>query len=196
MKRVFTLLTLIAGLASHTSLADFICWDGTFAYNAAGFFEKDNRFELTLRGANLGPLTFDFLHQRVAISGNNFSGTQIHIAFRKDECTQDRFTQSWFCHSKAKGIKRNVFVDHDVNDLEKDVNVISSTQVDRIDATITKGSSVSVTFSDDHAPDSGRILVQTVNLSLPHCDRLEWGGMEGTRFPERLEQHLTPTPFF
>jgi hypothetical protein len=198
MKRILTLLSLVAALGSSASLADFICWDGTFAYNAAGFFEKDNRFELTFRGASLGPLTFDFFDKSVAINRHNFAGYQIHIAFKKDECVRDKWQTGrgsqgtrWFCRSKANNMDRNVFVEHRVDDLGTSLGIISATQVDSIGVAIHEGHSLDVTFTDTNSKEPTPPRVQTVTFRLSQCGRLEWGGMDQTRFPERLETHLS-----
>lgn len=189
MKRMIMTIALLT-LSSSTLWADFICWDGTFGYNAAGFFKKENRFELTFRGAQIGPLSFRFLGNNVTIDAQNYYGNMVHVAFNLNECSFDKASEEWSCERNASGlIGRNVFVETSVDDLEQGIPVISATHSDLIQARIKKGGDLTISFSEQ-SWDGRTISRQESKVRLDHCDGLAWGGMDGTRFPGRLSKYL------
>jgi hypothetical protein len=187
MRKISTLIAIITALSSSASLAtDFICWDGSYGYNAAGFFEKEQRYELTINGLALEDLSFKFLSRTVTTS-NPFRQSKIHIPFKMDECHVSAVTHEWNCETTKNGVRHNLFVEHHVNDLANEVHLISGTQSTHISAKFKPGISISVTFVD---LVNGERRVQNVDFNLSRCDGLEWGDLDKTHFPAKLQSYL------
>jgi hypothetical protein len=176
-------------LGSSTAVAtDLQCWDGTFGYNTMTFLETPDRFELTLSGANVGPLNVDTSSELIRI-GRWSRRAILHFPFAKSECTEDVQSHEIRCEKRFSGSAVvNFFIERHVGHLDQSVGVITLAKADKVVAIIQPNKEVTITL--DGATWDQKPAPQVIGFAIFHCGNQVPPEFRKGRFPEELEKFL------